>query len=90
MIPHFLLTLSALLVTAKIIGHSPLDWFQTIAPLIIAILIQTMVNIVQRHLHRVAMKRADDKIAQMRKASNDLFRSLGAHIIHIDDDDCDS
>lgn len=89
MIQHFLLTLSALLVTAKIVGHSPLDWFQSIAPLIIAILIQTMVNIVQRHLHRVAMKRADDKIAQMRKASENLFRSLGANVINTDDD-CDS
>jgi chromate transport protein ChrA len=89
MIPHFLLTLSALLVTVKIIGHSPLDWFHSIAPLIIAILIQTMVNIVQRHLHRIAMKRADDKIAQMRKASEGLFRSLGARVIH-PDDNCDS
>lgn len=89
MIPHFLITLSALLTTAKLLGHSPIDWFVTLAPLIIAIIIQTMVNMVQRHMNRLAEKRANEAVEKMKKASRDLFRSMGARILN-PDDDCDS
>jgi len=89
MIPHFLITLSALLTTAKLLGYGQLDWFQTIAPLLIAVLLQTMAKMVQRHRDRLAEKRANEAVEKMKKASRDLFRSMGARILN-PDDDCDS